>query len=170
MKRVYVNEEWCLGCHLCEYYCAFAASDSADMVQALKGTKIRPRIQVEGDNVISFAVSCRHCEEPWCVKACISGALSIVDGVVVSDKNKCVGCHTCILSCPYGCISPAEDGIIQKCELCIDRVQANSDGSLGPACVAGCPNQAIVFEDRGIPASGLQTGAGVNSQLLGGAP
>ena len=24
MKRIYVKEEWCLGCHLCEYNCAFA--------------------------------------------------------------------------------------------------------------------------------------------------
>ncbi|HAP56835.1 MAG TPA: 4Fe-4S ferredoxin, partial [Sphaerochaeta sp.] len=23
MKRIYVNEMWCLGCHLCEYYCAY---------------------------------------------------------------------------------------------------------------------------------------------------
>ena len=28
MKRVYVNEEWCLGCHLCEYNCAFANSET----------------------------------------------------------------------------------------------------------------------------------------------
>ena len=26
MKHIYVNEKWCLGCHLCEYYCAFANS------------------------------------------------------------------------------------------------------------------------------------------------
>ena len=26
MKRVYVNEQWCLACHLCEYNCAFANS------------------------------------------------------------------------------------------------------------------------------------------------
>ena len=26
MKRIYVQEKWCLGCHLCEYYCAFANS------------------------------------------------------------------------------------------------------------------------------------------------
>ena len=26
MKRVYVEEQWCLGCHLCEYNCAFANS------------------------------------------------------------------------------------------------------------------------------------------------
>ena len=38
MKRIYVNEKWCLGCHLCEYYCAFANSGKSDMVKALKGS------------------------------------------------------------------------------------------------------------------------------------
>ena len=47
MKRVYVREEWCLGCHLCEYNCAFANSGLDDMVKALKGKDIRPRIHVE---------------------------------------------------------------------------------------------------------------------------
>ena len=32
MKRVYVNEKWCLGCHLCEYYCAFANSGKSSMI------------------------------------------------------------------------------------------------------------------------------------------
>ena len=141
MKRVYVNEEWCLGCHLCEYNCAFANSGMKDMVKALKGKKIYPRIQVEGDNDVSFAVSCRHCDEPLCVKSCITGALHIENGVIRTDKDKCVGCYTCILSCPYGCIMPAEDGqVIQKCELC-----AQNGGT--PACVAGCPNKAITFEE-----------------------
>ena len=36
MKRVYVNEEWCLGCHLCEYYCAFAETGKDNMALALK--------------------------------------------------------------------------------------------------------------------------------------
>jgi carbon-monoxide dehydrogenase iron sulfur subunit len=142
MKRVYVNEEWCLGCHLCEYYCAFANSGQDSMVNALKGTKIHPRIQVEGDNHISFAVSCRHCEEPLCVKGCITGALSVQDGAILFDDTKCVGCYTCILSCPYGAIMPSNTGIVQKCELCLK----NSVGS--PACVTGCPNRAIVYEER----------------------
>ena len=67
MKRVYVNEKWCLGCHLCEYYCAFANSNETDMVKALKDIIINPRIRIEGNNAISFAVNCRHCEEPLCV-------------------------------------------------------------------------------------------------------
>jgi carbon-monoxide dehydrogenase iron sulfur subunit len=144
MKRVYVNEKWCLGCHLCEYYCAFAATGEADMARALKGVKINPRILVEEDGreKISFAVSCRHCTEPYCVKGCITGALTKTDGVVAIDKDKCVGCFTCVLSCPYGCVQPAADGAAQKCELCISTAEGT------PRCVAGCPNAAIVFEER----------------------
>ena len=102
MKRVYVNEEWCLGCHLCEYNCAFANSGETDMVKALKGKPIYPRIRVEdsGKDDIHFAVSCRHCTDPICVKSCISGALSIQDGVISVDQSKCVGCLTCVLVCP----------------------------------------------------------------------
>jgi carbon-monoxide dehydrogenase iron sulfur subunit len=142
MKRVYVQEKWCLGCHLCEYYCAFANSDQNDMVKALKGHKVRARIQIEEGDSVSFAVSCRQCEEPLCVKGCISGALSIQDGVVSIDEERCVGCYTCILSCPYGAIAAGEFGAVQKCQLCLN----NSIGE--PACVIGCPNRAIVFEER----------------------
>ena len=108
MKRVYVNEEWCLGCHLCEYNCAFANSGETDMVKALKGKPIYPRIRVEdsGKDDIHFAVSCRHCTDPICVKSCISGALSIQDGVISVDQSKCVGCLTCVLVCPYGALAP----------------------------------------------------------------
>ena len=87
MKRVFVNEKWCLGCHLCEYNCAFANSGLDSMVKALKGNVIFPRIHVEGDDKITYAVSCRHCTDPLCVKSCISGALSIKDGVVTIDHD-----------------------------------------------------------------------------------
>ena len=142
MKRVYVNEQWCLGCHLCEYNCAFANSDQTNMVKALKGKSIFPRIHVEGEDKITFAVSCRHCEDPMCVKSCISGALSKKDGTVCIDRNKCVGCFTCILVCPYGAMSQDANGAVQKCELCM----GNTCGE--PACVKGCPNKALVYEER----------------------
>ena len=62
--------------------------------------------------------------------------------MITIDQNKCVGCYTCILSCPYGAIMPSEMGAVQKCELCVK----NGDGV--PACVTGCPNKAIVYEER----------------------
>lgn len=142
MKRIFVNEKWCLGCHLCEYYCAFANSGEANMAKALKDIVINPRIQIEEQQGISFAVSCRHCKEPMCVKSCITGSLKIEDGVITFDEERCVGCYTCILTCPFGAVVPSNDGAIQKCELCMN----NTNGS--PACVAGCPNKAIVYEER----------------------
>ena len=142
MKRVYVNEEWCLGCHLCEYYCAFANSGVSDMVKALKNVRINPRIRIEEENGVSFAVSCRHCNDPICVKSCITGAPTRENGAVVFNHDKCVGCFTCVLSCPYGAIMPSDDSVVQKCELCMK----NSFGA--PVCVQHCPNQAIVYEER----------------------
>ncbi|MDD6237270.1 MAG: 4Fe-4S ferredoxin, partial [Clostridiales bacterium] len=52
------------------------------------------------------------------------------------------GCYTCIMACPYGAVVPSDEGVVQKCELCVK----NSCGE--PACVKGCPNHAIVFEER----------------------
>lgn len=137
MKKIKVNEKWCLGCHLCEYYCAFANSGIQDMVKALKDMQIKPRLRIEQNDKISFAVSCRHCEDPICVKSCISGALTIKDNVVCIDKQRCIGCYTCVLVCPYGAVLPSEEGAVRKCELCT----SHSDSK--PACVQGCPNKAI---------------------------
>lgn len=142
MKKVYVNEKWCLACHLCEYYCAFANTGAAYMAKALKNLTIRPNIRIEEKGDISFAVSCRHCEEPLCVKGCISGALTQQNGVISINQEKCVGCYTCVLSCPYGAITPSEKGAMQKCELCV-KTEAGV-----PQCVSHCPNGAIVYEER----------------------
>lgn len=128
---------------MCEYNCAFANSGVTDMVKALKNKPIFPRIHVEEQGEIHYAVSCRHCKDPLCVKSCIAGALQKkADGTVRIDREKCVGCQTCVLVCPYGAVAPGPNGIMQKCELCLQ----NACGA--PACVQGCPNRAIVYEER----------------------
>lgn len=117
-----------------------------DMAKALKGKEIHPKIHVEdGADGIHFAVNCRHCSDPICVRSCIAGALSrTADGMVEIDKNKCVGCFTCVLVCPYGAIMPDADGhAAQKCELCTRNLCGE------PNCVKHCPNRAIVYEERG---------------------
>ena len=81
--------------------------------------------------------------DPRCVNSCISGALSRdEEGMVVIDRDKCVGCFTCILVCPYGAIMPSGGKPVQKCMLCTD----NAAGE--PNCVKHCPNNAIVYEER----------------------
>ena len=88
MKRIFVKEEWCLGCHLCEYNCAFANSGQKDMATALKGKPIFPRIHIEGKDAVTYAVSCRHCADPLCVKSCIAGAITQSDGVITIDRSR----------------------------------------------------------------------------------
>ena len=88
-----------------------------------------------------FAVSCRHCEDPLRVKSCLTGALSVQDGVIRINSDRCIHCYTCILACPYGAIVPSDNGAVKKCELCVNTATGL------PNCVQGCPNGAIVFED-----------------------
>lgn len=124
------------------------ANSGLDEMFKLKGRtkEFVPRIRVEGDDnsPVHFAVNCRHCTGAICVQSCIAGALTRDgDGMVCIDKNKCVGCYTCVLVCPFGAIMPAPDGkTAQKCMLCTD----NSFGE--PNCVKHCPNKAIVYEER----------------------
>jgi molybdopterin-containing oxidoreductase family iron-sulfur binding subunit len=49
---------------------------------------------------------CNHCEHAPCVRTCPTGAMHKDAGdVTAHDPNKCIGCRTCIGTCPYGVIS-----------------------------------------------------------------
>lgn len=144
MKRVYALEDKCLGCHLCEVACTTAHSLTGDIVKAHLWEKRvkQPAIHVEGDKYSSIAVGCHHCDEPPCVAGCIAGALSKdpVTGVVSCDTDKCVGCRTCMVQCPYGAVSVRRVAV--KCDLC------TTGWSVGaPACVAACINGALVYAE-----------------------
>ncbi len=125
-------------------WCQVEHSRSRDIIKAFLYEKERPipRVRVEERGPVSFALQCRHCEEPDCVFACISGALYKKDGVVVHDASKCVGCWSCVLACPYGAIIRDEThGKAWKCDLCAGREE--------PICVEKCPNEALVVEVGG---------------------
>lgn len=88
----------------------------------------------------SIALQCRHCEEPLCAHACISGGITRDPdtGVIASNPDKCVACWSCIMVCPFGVIARYEDcRRAVKCDHCPDRD--------GPACVEACPTRALVF-------------------------
>lgn len=140
MKRIYVNEDVCMGCGLCRVYCQTEHSKSKDIIKAFKkeSPPPLPRIRVENKGELSFSIQCRHCEEPWCVYSCLTGAMSKdpVTGVVTVDKNKCMGCWTCIVACPNGAlVRDKNNNVVNKCDLCPDQDI--------PVCVMNCPNEAL---------------------------
>ena len=142
MKRVYVKEEVCIGCGLCEVYCRVEHSQSKDLVKAFRREIPRPlsRVHVERNIEISFPIQCRQCAEPWCVYSCLTGAMhkELGSDEIVIDAQKCIGCWTCIVACPYGALSRDVDSRTAiKCDLCPDREI--------PVCVANCPNEALVL-------------------------
>jgi anaerobic carbon-monoxide dehydrogenase iron sulfur subunit len=142
MKKILIREEVCMGCRLCEVFCKLEHSKSHDLIKALKEIPAPiPRLNVEVSKPVSFSLRCQHCSEPICVYSCLTGALHKEDdGTVTVDENKCTGCWTCILVCPYGAIKQdKERHKMVKCDMC--------GGKELPACVANCPNDALVVVD-----------------------
>ena len=92
---------------------------------------------------------CNHCERSVCTQVCPVGATyDSPDGVVLVDRERCIGCGYCVQACPYGTrfINP-ETHISDKCTLCYHRIKKG----LKPACVLTCPKQARMFGDLNDP-------------------
>ncbi|MFC1869717.1 4Fe-4S ferredoxin, partial [Chloroflexota bacterium] len=78
MRKIYVKEEACIGCHLCEVHCQLQHAHSKDIIKAFKREAPRPlaRSRMEKKGAISFSVRCQQCDEAPCVSACLTGALT----------------------------------------------------------------------------------------------
>jgi formate dehydrogenase iron-sulfur subunit len=142
----------CSGCQSCALACK--ASNELPLpeqapTQLNSGalSYVDTRSGVNGGDVF-VKRQCMHCVHPACVSACTVGALrKTVQGPVVYDADKCIGCRYCQYACPFGVPTYQWDnvlGLIRKCEMCFDRVA----GRQLPACVAACPNGALRFGKR----------------------
>jgi anaerobic dimethyl sulfoxide reductase subunit B (iron-sulfur subunit) len=56
----------------------------------------------------------------------------------VVDKNKCNGCQDCLSACPFGIPQFGTDGIMQKCDFCLEIGRE-------PVCAVSCPAEALNF-------------------------
>jgi Fe-S-cluster-containing hydrogenase component 2 len=131
-KIMTVDYDRCTGCRLCEMVCSVNKEGASDPARA------RIHIikwEMEGIYVPMF---CQHCEDPLCAAVCPVRAIERdeAEGRVRVDKEKCVGCRSCLSACPFGAIGwDEEKRKVIRCDLC------HGD----PTCVKFCATKAIQF-------------------------
>ena len=145
-QRVFIFDvARCFGCNGCVAACANANQTPAGLLWRTVH-KLPPH---DGDHkTIYLSISCNHCENPPCVKACPANALTknSSDGVVIHDPDKCLGCRYCQMACPYDAIKWDEaSGVVSKCNFCHERLAEGREPACVETCFGGALKQKLVM-------------------------
>ncbi len=119
-----------------------------------------------GENSIS--VACMHCTDAPCMAVCPADCFEHTeDGIVLHNKDLCIGCGYCLFACPFG--APqfpkqeafGERGKMDKCTFCAGGPETESgseeerlkyganriaEGKL-PMCAELCSTKALLAGD-----------------------
>jgi anaerobic dimethyl sulfoxide reductase subunit B (iron-sulfur subunit) len=132
----------CVQCHSCEIACkVWRKVEQGIYFRTIKNTwhGIYPDIKSYSDST-----ACMHCVDPACMLSCPEKAIikRDTDGIVAVDKDICTGCRMCLDACPFNVPQFGADGRMQKCDLCFNEINFESEI---PPCVATCPTNALQF-------------------------
>ncbi len=115
----------------------------------------------------SLSVACMHCSDAPCAAVCpVDCFYTTDDGVVLHDKDRCIGCGYCFYACPFGAPQFPRDGSyntrgkMDKCTFCnggpepdnspaeFEKYGANrlAEGKL-PLCAEMCSTKALLAGD-----------------------
>lgn len=155
-----IDAQLCVGCDNCEKACAETHGGTSRLNREAGPTFAR----------IHVPTSCRHCEDPHCMKDCPPDAIRRAPNGEVFIRDNCIGCGNCVSNCPYGVIqmaaeAPAKPALMSwllfgrgpgpgqqaapkgvKSDAPKKAVKCDmcKDLSGGPACVRACPTGAAI--------------------------
>ncbi|HZO22198.1 MAG TPA: cyclic nucleotide-binding domain-containing protein [Steroidobacteraceae bacterium] len=157
-----IDESLCIGCDNCEKACAETHGGIARLDRKAGASFAQ----------VHVPISCRHCEQPHCMKDCPPNAIKrSANGEVFIDET-CIGCGNCQVNCPYGVIrmtyeAPRKPGLLSWLLFGAGpgvgedkdyeptstgkakgkkatKCDACGGISNGPACVQACPTGAAI--------------------------
>jgi Fe-S-cluster-containing hydrogenase component 2/CRP-like cAMP-binding protein/thioredoxin reductase len=157
-----IDQALCVGCDNCEKACAETHGGISRLDREAGPTFAR----------VHIPISCRHCEQPHCMKDCPPNALRRAPTGEVYIEDTCIGCGNCQSNCPYGVIrmeyaaprkpglwrwlllgqgsGPGEEPEYHPTKASKERGKkaVKCDACLGvasgPACVTACPTGAAM--------------------------
>ncbi|MGD9531574.1 4Fe-4S dicluster domain-containing protein [Pseudonocardia sp.] len=146
-----IDQRTCIGCHACTVACK--TEHQVPVGQFRTWVKYVDQGRFPNSTRDFGVMRCNHCTDAPCVRICPTGALwKRTDGIVDFDRDRCIGCKSCMQGCPYDAIYiDAVTNTAAKCNFCAHRV----DADLEPACVVVCPTHSIWVGDLDDPASGI---------------
>ncbi|RJX30918.1 MAG: 4Fe-4S dicluster domain-containing protein [Oxalobacter sp.] len=153
---VIAEPDKCIGCGSCEIACVLAHPIDTSGMDVPASVNFKPRLKViKGAHAVA-PVQCRQCENAPCVNVCPTNALVYDKNSVQLLADRCIGCKTCVLACPFGAMemtlvpqkragATTSSGVTfvsvaHKCDLCVNL-------ATGPACIQACPSQALRLVD-----------------------
>jgi thioredoxin reductase/CRP-like cAMP-binding protein/ferredoxin-like protein FixX len=153
-----IDESLCVSCDNCEKACA----------ETHDGTSRLDRSAGPSYAQVHVPTSCRHCEDPHCMKDCPTDAIRRAPNGEVFIEESCIGCGNCERNCPYGVIqmagekesaprlmpwlltgrgpAPGERQTLSAKSSVKKAVKCDmcKDLAGGPACVRACPTGAAL--------------------------
>jgi len=150
------DQSRCTGCTTCLIACKDWNSLKPGNIQYRRIVTIEEGKKYPDIKVTNTVFSCNHCEHPACLSVCPADAISkrTKDGIVLVDRQKCLGCGACAQACPFGAphygdsVTEPEsqsgwntEHPMQKCTFCVDRI----DEGKPPVCVSSCLVRALDY-------------------------
>jgi len=161
--KFYCDEERCIDCDGCTVACAQAHELPVGIARR-KVVTVNEGIQ---GMEFSLSVACMHCTDAPCEEVCPVDCFYIrEDGIVLHDKDACIGCGYCLYACPFGAPQFPTDGafgtkgVMDKCTMCAGGPEETNsekerelygqnriaEGKV-PVCASMCATKALLVGD-----------------------
>ncbi len=161
--KFYCDEQRCIECDGCSVACA----EAHELPVGISRRKVVTMNEGIQGLEYSLSIACMHCTDAPCEQVCPTDCFYIrEDGIVLHDKDKCIGCAYCLYACPFGAPQFPQDGafgtkgVMDKCTMCAGGPEdTNShherelygqnriaEGKV-PVCAAMCSTKALLVGD-----------------------